>query len=176
MKELFENLGIDGRLLFSQAVNFLLVLWVLNRFVFKKLLSLLEERRKKIEQGLELRDRAEKEVEQIGNARHRALQEIKKEAEIVLSRTKAQAAQKEREVLRAAKEQQDAILLKAREQGEKDKEDMLKEAQQEIRMRALLLAEQALGRMLTPKDEERIAKEVTEALQQYAPLEVHYKK
>lgn len=168
MKELFENLGIDGRLLFSQAVNFLLVVWLLNRFVFRKLISLLEERRKKIEQGLELRDRAEKEVAQIGNARHRALQEIKKEAEIVLSRTKAQAQQKERELLRAAKEQQDVILLKAQEQGKKAKEDMISGAQHEIRIRALLLAEQALGRALTPKDEARIAKEVVQSLQHYA--------
>jgi len=168
MGELFSNLGIDVKLLFAQAVNFLLVLWLLNRFVFRKLLSLLEERKKKIEQGLELRDRAEKEVAQIGNARHRALQEVKKEAELVLSQTRDLARQKEQELLKAAKEQQDAILLKAREQGEKDKEDMLREAQQEIRMRALLLAEQALGRTLTPKDEARIAKEVAQALQQYA--------
>src|SRR3989338_8810025 len=168
MGELFSNLGIDVKLLFAQAVNFLLVLWLLNRFVFRKLLSLLEERKKKIEQGLELRDRAEKEVAQIGNARHRALQEVKKEAELVLSQTRDLARQKEQELLKAAKEQQDAILLKAREQGEKDKEDLLREAQQEIRMRALLLAEQALGRTLTPKDEARIAKEVAQALQQYA--------
>lgn len=168
MGELFSNLGIDPKLLFSQAVNFFLVLWLLNRFVFKKLLSLLEERRKKIEQGLELRDRAEKEVAQIGNARRRALQEVKKEAEIVLSQTRNLARQKEQELLKAAKERQDAILLRAREQGEKDKEDMLREAQEEIRMRALLLAEQALGRTLTPKDEERIAKEVVQTLKQYA--------
>lgn len=168
MGELFSNLGIDPKLLFAQAVNFFLVLWVLNRFVFRKLLSLLEERRKKIEQGLELRDRAEKEVAQIGNARHRALQEVKKEAEAVLSQTRDLARQKEQELLKAAKEQQDAILLKAREQGEKAKEDMIREAQQEIRMRALLLAEQALGRALTPKDEQRIAKEVVQALRNYA--------
>ncbi len=168
MGELFSNLGIDPKLLFSQAVNFFLVLWLLNRFVFRKLLSLLEERRKKIEQGLELRDRAEKEVAQIGNARHRALQEVKKEAEAVLSQTRDQARQKEQELLKAAKQQQDAILVKAREQGERDKDDMLKEAQEEIRMRALFLAEQALGRTLTPKDEARIAKEVVQALQYYA--------
>jgi F-type H+-transporting ATPase subunit b len=168
MGELFSNLGIDPKLLFAQAVNFFLVLWVLNRFVFRKLLSLLEERKKKIEQGLELRDRAEKEVAQIGNARHRALQEIKRQAETVLSQTRDQARQKEQELLKAAKERQEAILVKAREQGEKDKEDMIREAQQEIRMRALFLAEQALGRTLTPKDEERIAKEVVQALQHYA--------
>jgi F-type H+-transporting ATPase subunit b len=168
MGELFSNLGIDGRLLFAQAVNFFLVLWLLNRFVFRKLLSLLEERRKKIEQGLELRNRAEKEVAQIGEARHRALQEVKREAEVVLSQTRDLARQKEQELLKAAKEQQDAILLRAQEQGKKAKEDMLNEAQQEIRMRALFLAEQALGRTLTPKDEERIAKEVVQALQHYA--------
>ena len=168
MGELFSNLGIDPKLLFAQAVNFLLVLWLLNRFVFKKLLSLLEERKKKIEQGLELRDRAEKEVAQIGTARHRALQEVKKEAEVVLSQTRDRARQKEQELLKAAKEQQEAILLNARAQGEKDKEDMIREAQQEIRMRALFLAEQALGRTLTPKDEERIAKEVVETLKHYA--------
>jgi F-type H+-transporting ATPase subunit b len=168
MGELLSNLGIDPKLLFAQAVNFFLVLWVLNRFVFRKLLSFLEERKKKIEQGLELRDRAEKEVAQIGSARHRALQEVKKEAETVFSQTRDLARQKEQELLKAAKEQQEAILLHARAQGEKDREDMLRQAQQEIHMRALFLAEQVLGRTLTSKDEERIAKEVVQTLKHYA--------
>ncbi|MCH7552349.1 hypothetical protein IIB49_03100, partial [Patescibacteria group bacterium] len=65
MAELFSNLGLDVKLLLAQAVNFLLVLWLLNRFVFKKILKFLEERKQGIERGVELTKKAEREIERI---------------------------------------------------------------------------------------------------------------
>jgi F-type H+-transporting ATPase subunit b len=52
MSELFSQLGIDWRLLLSQAANFLLLLIVLRIFAYQPILKLLKDRRAKIEAGL----------------------------------------------------------------------------------------------------------------------------
>jgi F-type H+-transporting ATPase subunit b len=52
MEQLLTQLGIDWHLLISQAVNFFLLLIVLRIFVYKPLLTVLRERREKIENGI----------------------------------------------------------------------------------------------------------------------------
>ena len=110
MQELFSNLGIDGRLLFAQAVNFLLVLWLLNKFVFKKVLSHLEERRNKIEQGLELTERATREMERIDEARHRELGKARTEAEKILTDAGSSAAAKGKVALAVVRAEAEKML------------------------------------------------------------------
>ncbi len=46
------QLGIDWKLLLSQAVNFLLLLVILRIFVYKPILDILKKRREKIEEGI----------------------------------------------------------------------------------------------------------------------------
>ncbi len=53
MEQLLSQLGIDWKLLLSQAVNFFLLLIVLRLFVYKPLLQMLHERRERIEEGIE---------------------------------------------------------------------------------------------------------------------------
>ena len=52
MSQLFSQLGINGGLLLSQAVNFSLVLIVLYAVLYKPLLGILRSRRERIEEGL----------------------------------------------------------------------------------------------------------------------------
>lgn len=60
MAELFRSLGIDWRLLLSQAANFIILLIVLRAFVYAPLLRVLKERRARIEEGLAKADEADK--------------------------------------------------------------------------------------------------------------------
>tara|TARA_Y100000310_G_C20506076_1_gene726473 strand:+ start:416 stop:919 length:504 start_codon:yes stop_codon:yes gene_type:complete len=156
MSELFSNLGIDPRLLFAQVVNFILVLWLLNRFVFKKMLTFLDERKKGIEKGVELTAKAEREMERIGEARTRELREVREKAEEILVEAKAKGVIAEREMVAEARQGAEAVVEKAREESERKKQDALKEAQEEIQQRAFVLAEKVLSRSLTKEDEQRM--------------------
>ena len=49
MSELFSKLGIDWKLLIAQIINFLVLLFVLYKFAYRPILSMLEKRTKKIE-------------------------------------------------------------------------------------------------------------------------------
>jgi F-type H+-transporting ATPase subunit b len=102
MSELIRHFGIDVKLLFAQAVNFLVLLFILRVFMYRPVLELLKARKKKIESGLQMAKEAEE--------RLRGAQEEK------------------REVLRQAVEEAMKIGKTAEEAGKRRKEDMIREA------------------------------------------------
>ena len=100
--EIIKNFGIDPVLLGAQIVNFLIVLYILRRFLYKPILDTLQKRRESIKQGLEASDEArvrlekvvEKEKKILNNAHVRSQKLIdyaKKETNDLMQKTKNQA-------------------------------------------------------------------------------------
>jgi F-type H+-transporting ATPase subunit b len=81
----------------AQVVNFLIIAWVINRFLIRPLMATMKTRREKIAQGLEDADRTKAALEDAGRERDRILQEASAEAFRLL-----QNARDEAERLRAA--------------------------------------------------------------------------
>lgn len=163
MQQLFDQLGIDWRLLLSQAVNFFLLLVVLRLFVYKPLLKLLHDRRARIEEGLTKADEADRrlaEVEEIGKGRIKKaeiqalgiLKKTESDAKELEVRMLAEAKRKEAEAMRNTEE-----LLRAKEA----------DAKQALDKEAAALVRRAIAKTveLSPEkiDEALIAKAVEEA-------------
>jgi len=169
MSELFSSLGLDVKLLFAQAVNFLLVLWLLNRFVFKKILKFLDERKGNIERGVELTKKAEQEMERIGEVRKLAMGKAKELAEGLVVEAKSKGKAAETKIVAEARASAEVLLEKARMEAERKKQDALKEAEAEMQKRAFFLAEKVLTRALTKEDQARMGKDLVKEVQGYIP-------
>lgn len=162
MSELFTNLGIDIRLLIAQAVNFLFVLFLLNKFVFKKMITHLEARRQRIEQGLELTGKAEREMGRIEQARSRELEKARNEGEAVLAEARSSASAKEKEALALTRAEAEKMLIQAQAEAEKKKFDAIRGSRDAINQIAVLMAERVLSRSITKEDQDKAAKEVAD--------------
>lgn len=160
MGELFTNLGINGKLLFAQAANFLLVLFILQKFVFKRVLAFLEARQKTIEEGITMRALAEGEMARSKELTHQELKKAKEEGDALISFARARASAKEKELLGEVRSRAEAMLIKATQEATREKEDAIKSAEEEIKRRALMFAEKTLGRGLTKEDENRLVQEM----------------
>ena len=90
-------------------INFLLVFWLLKRFLFKPLLSVLEERKKKVEEALAKAAQADDE-----------LATAREEAESIIAQGKLEA----KKIVQEAEEAKEALLRETRYQTEQ----MIKEA------------------------------------------------
>ena len=85
MGAFFEAFSVDVWKLGFQIVNFLILLYLLNRFLFKPVLARLDERGAKISQGLEDAEAAARDRELARAEREAALSEARKlipEAEV----------------------------------------------------------------------------------------------
>lgn len=151
-------------LIFWEVVSFGILLFILYKYAFPGILSVLEEREKKIKDSL---DQAE---------RHRSEAEARlKEYEAKLS-----AAGKEAEAILAAAKERAQRLLDENEQrltadAERIKGDATREIEQERRKAlqdirtqttelALMVAEKVVQRSLTEADQRKFADEALEAL------------
>ena len=142
--EFFNAFGVDVPKLIFQVINFLLLLYLLNRFLFKPVLKLLDERESRIKKGLEDAEAAAKDRELAKAEREAALDEARKEAQAMVARANKIAEDSRAEILAEAKAQAEKVTARAREEitAEKDK------AMAELRSTVADLALQAAGRLV----------------------------
>lgn len=95
--ESLGQLGLDPLHLVAQVVNFAIIAWIIWRFLLKRLLATMNERREKIAKGLADADRAREVLEEAAHEREKILQEASAESFRIL-----QNARDEAERLRAA--------------------------------------------------------------------------
>ncbi len=110
MEKFIEAFGINWKLLIAQLINFAILVFILGKFVYKPIIKALDNRRKKIEEGVQFSEKAKQELAGVESLK---TEELRK-AEI-----KGQSVIKEAEV--NAQKIADGVLATA----EKDKERIL---------------------------------------------------
>ncbi len=116
--EIFESLGINWKILLGQIINFLLVLYLLKRFVLKPFLKILNERKEKIERGIEKTAEAERRIKVIEEGKEKILKESREKAGLILRKSEERGKEKEQEILKRTEEEKMRILAEARKLGE----------------------------------------------------------
>ena len=121
--EFFNAFGVNVPALFFQVVNFLLLLYLLNRFLFKRVFALVEERRSKIEKGLEDAESAARDRELARAEREAAVAVARKEAAEMLASANKIATDTRNEILAEARAEAEKVTERAREEitAEKDR-------------------------------------------------------
>ncbi|CUQ66365.1 F0F1 ATP synthase subunit B [Candidatus Nitrospira inopinata] len=151
-------------LIFWEIVSFAILFFILYKYAFPAVLSILEERERKIKDSLDQAERHRSEAERTLREYEAKLASVSKEAETMLAaaRERAQRLMEENEQRMTA----EAERIKGDAMREIDQER--RRAVQEIRAQttelALLVAEQVLQRSMTDADHRRLADEALAAL------------
>jgi len=108
-------LQLDLQQIISQSLSFLLLLWVLRRFAWRPLLSLLDARRAKIEQDLRHAARQKADVERLSAQLNQRLAAIDEEARARIQQAVLEGRRIGMEIQEEARAQAQGILAKSRE-------------------------------------------------------------
>ncbi|MEK7530144.1 MAG: F0F1 ATP synthase subunit B [Patescibacteria group bacterium] len=150
-------LGINGTLFLGQLVNFLVVLVVLWIFAYKPLMKLMDERSKKIEQGIKRADEMEARVVELESERERVMKEARREANATVVQAQMQAKEKMDALLLHAKEDVARMTDASREQMRHEKDQLVQEARGELAVLVVEAATRVVGDALDTKKAERSA-------------------
>jgi len=144
MGAFFDAFSVDLPKLAFQVINFLVLLYLLNRFLFKTVLARLDERSAKISKGLEDAEVAARDRELARAEREAAVTEARKEANEMIARANKIAEDTRNEILADARAEAEKVSTRAREEivAEKDK------AMAEIRGQVADLALAAAGKLV----------------------------
>src|SRR5262245_9300308 len=99
MEAILTTFGVDWRLLLVNAINFGLLLGVLWYFLYTPVMNMLEERRRKVEEGVRTAEAAEVKLREVENSRKGVLAKAGAEADEIVAHARGAAKEKEQELL-----------------------------------------------------------------------------
>ncbi len=155
---LLENLGINWKILLAQVVNFLLVLYLLKRFVFSSFLEVLKKRKEKIEEGIRKSEAAEGIIQAIKKTRVEILGKAREDAYRLIKEGGQKGEEMSKQIILQTKEEREKMLKEAIEEAERKKEELRKGARQEILKTGLILAEEILKEKVNLEKDKEIIK------------------
>jgi F-type H+-transporting ATPase subunit b len=162
MSDLIQKLGIDWKLLASQAVNFLILLVVLRKFAYTPLLKILKERRARIEEGIAKASEADHRLEEANAMAKDKMKQTEEDAMAMMRTMEEKAKKTEALMLEEAHKKEAQVLLNAQHMAEIKSQ----EAAKQVRAEAVAVIKQALikavGMAPESVDESLVTKAVEE--------------
>lgn len=137
------SLGIDAKAFIIQLITFALAFWVLQRFAFKPIVKMMDQRRKTIEEGVALGEQMKKDkaaldakvAEELAKARGEAdgiIAGAEETSRQVVREAEEKASQKAAGILKAADERIASETQRARKQLEGEIVGLISEATEAI--------------------------------------------
>jgi len=141
------------------VVTFLVVLWVLRRFAFRRIQAMIDQRRDRIREALDEADKARAEARELRELVAREREEAKADRERILDESRRQAQRQ----LDQAREQADADLKerleKNREELEAENARLREQIRRDVVELTLLASEKVTGKILDEEDQRRLIDE-----------------
>jgi F-type H+-transporting ATPase subunit b len=155
----FGAFGVDLFKLAFQIINFLLVLYMLNRFLFPRVLALIDERQARIAKGLEQAEAAARDRELARAEREAALDEARSEAQAMISRATKIAEDSRAEIVAAARAEAEKVTARSRDEITAEKEKALAELRAHVADLALDAAGKLVRAQMSGPTQRRLVEE-----------------
>ena len=154
--EILKNFGFDPILLAAQIVNFLIILFLLKKFLYKPVLSMLKKRKETIEKGILQADEAKLTLEKALEEEKRILRKAQEQSKKIIDDATNQAVMLSREIEENSKKQAEKILLDAKTQIEQETKDAQKKLAQNISRLSIEFLSKSLKEIFGEKEEKLI--------------------
>lgn len=164
LTDLFENFGVDWPKFLAQTILFLIVYLILRRFAFAPVLAMLEERRRRIEEGQLNAEKIKKQLAEAEVRYEEILCKANLDAKKMIDEARASGeAMMAKETQRAIKDAE-SIIARAQEVTLLDRQRMIDEAKKEMLSLVIEATSRVAGKVLTADDQQRLSQETASVL------------
>jgi F-type H+-transporting ATPase subunit b len=151
------SLGIDGKIFLAQLVNISVVIFVMWKWVYRPLLKVMDERTKKIEQGLHDAKESTLLRQRAGDEKDQVIVEARLKAKAIIEEAQAKAQEEGVLLLDKSRREVNRLLDQGREQLRKEKDEMIDQIKSDIGgLLALAVEKIAQEKLDEVKDEKLI--------------------
>ena len=157
--EILEDFGVEPILLLAQVVNFVILLYILKRFLYKPILKVLEERKKKIETSVKQSEEMQKRFDEITKKQTEILDKTKAESEQIIEGAKNEAKILADQIQLNATNAGNETIKRTQQTLEIEKQKMINEAKREIVDVVTSITEKIVQKNLTKQDKERLVRQ-----------------
>jgi len=164
LRDTAETFGWNPRLFFSQVISFVIVALLLRRFAYKPILNVLEERRRRIEEGQLNAEKIKRQLDEAEKRYSEILAKANAEAQKMIDEARESSAhlaeRKQQEAITAAEQ----IIAKAREASAIEHERTMDSLKQELGRLVVDTTAKVTGKVLTAEDQQRLQEEALSQL------------
>jgi F-type H+-transporting ATPase subunit b len=164
LRDTAETFGWNPWLFFSQVISFVIVALLLRRFAYKPILNVLEERRRRIEEGQLNAEKIKRQLDEAEKRYSEILAKANAEAQKMIDEARESSAhlaeRKQQEAIAAAEQ----IIAKAREASAIEHERTMDSLKQELGRLVVDTTAKVTGKVLTPEDQQRLQEEAMSQL------------
>ena len=150
--KIFQDFGISWPFFLAQVVNFSLVAFILWKFAFKPVLATLDERQKKIADGLKYTDEMKAKLEATKQETDAILKKASVEASRIIDEARKSAKDYLDKQTQEATAKANDVLVKAQQAVELEHKKMLADARGEIARLVVVTTERVLAKKLSDAD------------------------
>jgi len=154
-----EKLGLNVNWFISQLVSFVVLLLVLQRLLYKPILTMLDQRAQRIRESMEYAERVKQESARAQEAYEKHIQEARQQAQAIIAQATQQAERVREDILAKARQEAQEIRLKAQEEVEYERKRVMAELRDAVADLAILAAGQVLGKTLDDRAHRQIVQE-----------------
>lgn len=149
--------------LFLQWVNFLVLLFIMSKLLFKPISSFLDKRAQEIKQNIDSAEEGRVKAQQELDAAKKELQQAQGQAREILSQTRTEASAAKEAMLVEAKKESAGIVAKTKEEIEREMDKARLKIQAQSVDIGVMIAEAILEKKIDKAaEEELIAKTLTQ--------------
>jgi len=167
MAEMMEGLGINLPGLIGQIVSFIVLLVVLYAIGYKPIMRMMDERQKRIREGLEKAEYADKRAKEVDQEAQMRLEEARREGQALIAQAAEMGTRLREEAKEQAKEEGEALIERARSEIQMERDQAIDQLRKEFADITILAAEKVINETL---DKERHRKVIEEVLEESTTL------
>lgn len=164
--EIIQNFGVNPILLGAQVLNFLLIFFLLKKFLYKPLLQTMQNRKLRIAEGLTYAKEAEERLEKIKEEEAKILKQAQTQAQKMLTDTKQQTQDMLKVAHDETRKQTEKMMAEAKAQIEEESMKAEKRLAQTVNTLALQYLQKTVGELFTEKDQQEVMEKAMKKLKQ----------
>ena len=162
--DIAKTFGVDWPHFIAQCISFIIVAGCLIKFAYKPILTVLDERRQRIAEGLANADKIKVELARTETLQREILDKANVQANKLIEEARAAAARVQEQETQKAILQAEQILSKAKEAALLERQKMLIDLRHEVVSLVAKTTSAVAGKVLTSDDQERLAEETRRQL------------
>jgi F-type H+-transporting ATPase subunit b len=157
--EAFATLGLNLPGFLWHLVNFIVLLVILQKFLFPPVLRMLDERQARIRESMERAEQIQAESARAAESVKAQLDEARREAQNIINSASQIAERIRTERQQQAQAEYETILKRAQDDAAREREQAFAELRAQVADLAVLAAERIIHRQLDPATQRQLVNE-----------------
>lgn len=159
--DIARTFGVNWWLFLSQCISFAIVAFLLHKFAYKPILTVLDERRRRIAEGLANAEQIKVQLAEAQKTSSEIIVKASGEAQKIVDEARAAAKVLSERQAQQAVAEAEQIIAKAREATVIERDKMMADLRRELARLVVDTTAKVTGKVLTMDDQRRLSEEAT---------------